>query len=160
MGLHPLPRRTPHVRDAVSGHVFPQVPPRFEGTTIVTIRADSNTSAERNTPSALGGRSRIRTWVGLGRRIYSPSLSAFVPTSCVGSVVKLQVKELAVLASRSIGKLCCGRPADGIDRITVSGEEVVVLRAYLVSGSKTAPARQQCPELFRGSTEQCACWSS
>jgi hypothetical protein len=49
---------------------------------VVTISQSPQKSRSTETRSDLGGRSRIRTWVGLRRRIYSPSLSTFVTSNC------------------------------------------------------------------------------
>ena len=59
---------------------------------VVTNRDNSvgsNVGSSAETASDHGGRCRIRTCVGVSRRIYSPSLSVFVTSSCVGCRTRL-----------------------------------------------------------------------
>ena len=50
----------------------------------------------------------------LARRIYSPLLSAFADSSCVGGAENMLVRALVLLADESCCQYCCGRSADGV----------------------------------------------
>ena len=72
-------------------------------------KAPNGKSSEPNAGSELfrcpetsqRGRCRIRTCVGVSRRIYSPSFLAFVESSCVGGTTNPHVKRLVVTVTKS-----------------------------------------------------------
>jgi hypothetical protein len=59
------------------------------------------------------GRIELSVSGDVGRRIYSPLLSPFGSSSCVGRQTKCQVRRLALLGNESCCQYYCGRSADG-----------------------------------------------